>query len=141
MIKIKNDLQLAASNRWRADFQKALAEVRRDAMGVPPRLRRAQVDGLRSQIEDLDREIAEYEALRRGSPARITFDSLDALPDALVRVRISRRLTQEDLARRLGVKPQQVQRWEAGAYAQATYATIRKVAAALKVDVKGRAAP
>jgi transcriptional regulator with XRE-family HTH domain len=40
----------------------------------------------------------------------------------------------------LGRSPQQVQRWEAGTYRRATFATICKVAAALKVDIKGRAA-
>lgn len=140
MSKIKNDRQLAATKKWRTDFQEALAKARRNSRSLHSRLRRAQLDGIRSQIEDLDREIAEYEDLRRTAPDEITVDSLEDLPAALVRLRIIRRVTQDELAAQLGVKPQQIQRWEAGAYERATYSTICKVAAALKVDIKGRAA-
>lgn len=140
MSRIKNDRQLAATRKWRADFQEALARARRGSRSLHPRLRQAQVDGLRSQIRDLDREIAEYEALRHTSPERITVESLEDLPGALVRLRITRRLTQDELAAQLGVKPQQVQRWEAGAYNRAAYATICKVATLLRLDIKGKGA-
>ncbi len=140
MIKIKNDRQLAATKKWRADFQEALAKARQNSRSLHPRLHQAQVDGIRSQIKDLDTEIAEYEALRRSLPERIVVNSLEDLPAALVRLRITRRLTQDELAQRLGVKPQQVQRWEAGAYQRATYATICKVADVLKIDLKGKPA-
>ena len=65
MIKIKNDRQLAATKKWRASFQEALAKARQNSRNLHPRLHQAQVDGIRSQIKDLDTEIAEYQALRR----------------------------------------------------------------------------
>lgn len=139
MSKIKNDRQLAVSKKWLREFERSLQQARRDSKDLHPRLRQAQVDGIRSQIRDLKNEIDEYIALRRRSPGYVPVNSLEDLPDALVRVRIARRLTQEDLASDLGVKPQQVQKWEAGAYQRATYGTIVKVASALGIVVKGKA--
>jgi len=50
---------------------------------------------------------------------------------ALIRARIAAGMTQEGLARRLGVKPQQVQRYEATDYESASFARILKVVEAL----------
>jgi DNA-binding Xre family transcriptional regulator len=65
-------------------------------------------------------------------------ESLDDLPVALIRARIATHLTQKALAERLGVKEQQVQRYEATRYAGVTFDRIRAVADALEVRVDQR---
>lgn len=137
MTRIKNDLQLAATKKWIAEFDQALVLAKRDSKGLHPRLRQAHVDGIRSQIADLKSEVEEYEAIRSKDPGGIAVESLEELPEALVRVRIARHLTQEQLAARIGVTPQQVQKWEASAYRSAKYSTVLKVASALKIEMAG----
>src|SRR5579864_9359613 len=66
---------------------------------------------MRSQLGDLRRELRDYEALRRGEIVSRTVDSLRDLPVALIERRIVRRLTQKQLARKLGVPEQQIQRY------------------------------
>ena len=53
------------------------------------------------------------------------------MPRALIRARIASGMTQEGLALRLGLKAQQVQRYEATEYESASFARIRKVVQAL----------
>jgi len=137
MIKIKNNFQLAASRKWLAQFEKSLEDAKQNSRNLHPRLHQAQVEGIRSQINDLKREIDQYESLRDAQPGEVIVESLEDLPDALIRVRIARHFTQEHLAEKLGIRPQQVQKWEAGAYQRASYASILKVARALGIEMEG----
>jgi transcriptional regulator with XRE-family HTH domain len=65
-------------------------------------------------------------------------DSLEGLPKVLIQARIVAGLTQEDLAARLGVKPQQIQRYEASDYQTASFARLREIARLLGLDVRER---
>ncbi|MGH9799144.1 MAG: helix-turn-helix domain-containing protein [Blastocatellia bacterium] len=54
------------------------------------------------------------------------------LPETLVEARIAVGLTQSALAKKLGLKPQQIQRYEATDYAQASLARIQQIASVLE---------
>ncbi len=58
------------------------------------------------------------------------------LPRALIRARISKGLTQKELAERLGIKEQQIQKYEATEYASASLSRVRAVIDALGVKLK-----
>jgi ribosome-binding protein aMBF1 (putative translation factor) len=91
---------------------------------------------LGSQLQDLEAELQEYEALKTGGPKVLELDSLDGLPKVLIQARIAAGWTQEDLAARLGVKPQQIQRYEASDYQTASFARLREIARLLGLDVR-----
>jgi ribosome-binding protein aMBF1 (putative translation factor) len=91
-----------------------------------------------SQIEELRDQVAEYEALRAGQVSELELRSLTELTDALIRARIAAGLSQQELARRLGLKAQQVQRYEATRYAGVTLERVQAVADALGVEVHER---
>ncbi|MEA1977866.1 MAG: helix-turn-helix transcriptional regulator [Chloroflexota bacterium] len=135
MTRIKNKRQLAASKAWLSEFRRALKVARKNPVHLPPRLLKAELGGIRSQIQALEREIEEYDALVKASPNDVALTSLKDLPDTLVRMRIVRGLTQDQLAEKLNIKPQQIQRWEAGAYRSATYKRMLQVATALQFDI------
>jgi ethanolamine utilization cobalamin adenosyltransferase len=59
----------------------------------------AVIDALRMQIEDLKREISEYEDLKEGRLLSFGADELDSLGELLTNTRIARGLTQAELAR------------------------------------------
>lgn len=94
-----------------------------------------QTQALDSQMGDLRDEMAEYERLRDGKTTTIEASSLAGLADALIKARIARGWTQADLAKRLGVAEQQVQRDEANRYSGAALSRLCDVAEALSVDV------
>ena len=115
-------------------FAQALAHEEQGAH-LDPRLRHAMREGIESELEILREQLAEYEALRSGRIAVLELDSLTALPDALIRARIAAGLTQKELATRLGLKEQQIQRYEATAYASASLRRITEIMQALQLQI------
>jgi ribosome-binding protein aMBF1 (putative translation factor) len=129
---IKNERQYRITMSQIAKFEAALEEVAARAnSSVPARLRKLEQDALGSQLEEMREEAAQYERLRSGRREPISIPSFDQLPQALVQARIARGLTQKELAERLGLKEQQIQRYEATEYASASLTRIKKVMAAL----------
>jgi ribosome-binding protein aMBF1 (putative translation factor) len=137
-MMIKNERQYRMTKTQADKFAQALAltERRESAPGVHPLLQRAETDALRSQLESLRQEIAAYEDLRSGKEQVFVSHSLDALPEALIKARIAAGLSQKDLAERLGLKEQQVQKYEATDYTSASLERVRAVIRALGVTVK-----
>jgi transcriptional regulator with XRE-family HTH domain len=66
-----------------------------------------------------------------GRAKEVVLEAVEDLPRALIRARIAAGMTQEGLAQRLGVKAQQVQRYEATEYGSASFARLLKVVQAL----------
>jgi len=66
----------------------------------------------------------------------VALASLDELPRTLIRARIAAGLTQEELAARLGLKPQQIQRYEATDYHSASMQRMSEVLRALGVRLR-----
>jgi transcriptional regulator with XRE-family HTH domain len=96
-------------------------------------LEQASIEG---QLTDLDVQLHEYEQLRAGTLQRAHITSLDQLPAALVQARIAAGLTQRALAERLGLKEQQIQRYEADGYASASLTRLEEVRTALGVELE-----
>jgi hypothetical protein len=87
---IKNERQYALTRSQADKFAHALEELAgRPTGNVPPRLRKAEEDALRSQLDELREEVAEYERLRAGRAAAAPVTSLAELPQALIRARIA----------------------------------------------------
>ena len=94
-----------------------------------------------AQLTDLDAELVEYEQLRAGRIAQVTeITSLDELPRKLIQARIVAGVTQKELASRLGVREQQIQRYEAEEYAGVGLVRVRDVMAALGVSLNAELA-
>lgn len=134
---IANERQYRVSRRALRRFEEAARQRRTfpPAEGVDPRLGKVMIDALEGQAETLREEIQRYEDLRDGRVARRELEGLRDLPTALVEGRIVARLTQRQLGERLGVKEQQVQRWEANLYAGVALERVQEVADALGMGV------
>ena len=138
---IKNERQYRITKAQADRFSQTLRSLRRrsgGAEGVHPVIAKAQEDALRSQIADLKDEMREYESLKAGEAQLDGLNLVTDLSVLLIRARISQGLSQRELAERIGVKEQQVQRYEATDYASASLSRIREVADALGAsDARG----
>lgn len=133
---IKNERQYRITKAQVAEFDTTLTQFEReDTSSLHALLRQAQLDALRSQRADLQSAVEEYEELKQHRPTVIEAGSLDELPRALIRARIALGLSQKELAEKMGLKEQQLQRYEATDYASASLSRIQEVAAALGVRV------
>jgi DNA-binding XRE family transcriptional regulator len=119
-------------------FEHALSQLSAPGEGAQlhPLVKKAQRDAALSQLEELKDKLIEYDLLRSGGCSVLSLDSLEELPQALIRARIASGLTQRELAERLGLKEQQIQRYEATEYASADLARVNEVARALGVRVR-----
>ncbi len=144
---IKTARQYATTKAQRDRLARVLAESipaqapAPSSAGVDPRFLALEQRALESQIADLQAELDAYDALQSGVSTVITVASLADLPTALVQARIARKWTQADLAARLGVAEQQVQRYEATDYESASFARLKEVARVLNVDVPSTVVP
>jgi len=130
---IKNEKQYRITKAQARRFEEALAGLARQERpaNIAPRLWQAQRDAAESQLRELREQIDDYERLQMGKSKELVLEAVEDLPKALIRARIAAGMTQEGLAHRLGVKTQQIQRYEATEYESASFARIRKVVQAL----------
>lgn len=103
--------------------------------GTDPRMKDVMKDALESLAETLREEIQRYEDLRDGRVRQRELDSLTDLPTALIEARIAAGLTQKDLAERLDLKQQQVQRWESNRYSGVGLSRLQGVIDALGMHI------
>ncbi|MDQ3659527.1 MAG: helix-turn-helix domain-containing protein [Actinomycetota bacterium] len=136
---IKTQHQYQNTKKQIQKFQDALDEVRnRSFEEESDEFLFQQIDmaGLESQLADLRSELRQFEQLVAEQPSIIIAESFDDLPLALIKARIALGLTQRELAGRLGVQEQQVQRYEATDYSSASLNRIGDVVRALNVQIR-----
>jgi len=136
---IRNERQYRITKTKLNEFQLALVELKKlpEPTEINDKLDyQLDLDTLSSQIEEFEEEIAEYESLQQGTVEQLILESFDQLPQALIKARIVRGLTQEKLAEILEVKPQQVQRDEANLYAGASFSKLLAIQKALHLEIK-----
>lgn len=136
---ITNERQYRITKNEIRKFEQALAALMEQGIDQDTNealARSIQVDAMRSQLADLRADIADFDALRSGQRRVIGLDSFDQLPQALIAARISSGMTQGDLAERLGIHEQQVQRYEATNYAAASIQRVKDVVKTLGVGIR-----
>ena len=96
-------------------------------------LRQIEIEGLKSQIAEIEADIAHYDMLNAGEITFAKSFSLDALPSVLIEARIVSGPSQTDLAHAIGVQAQQIQRYEASDYMGASLGRLIDISKVLNV--------
>lgn len=99
-------------------------------------LKTAEIDALKSQIEEIEAELAHYDLLKTGQITFAKSFALESLPSILIQARIVSGMSQTDLAKALGLKPQQIQRDEASNYMGASLAKLIEISRLLGVHIE-----
>lgn len=132
---IKNERQYRITKAQAAKLEDALKSLSAQSAGdrkTHPRLIKAQADAMQSQLESLQSELREYENLKSGQSAPPDLGYIALVPQDLIRARIASGLSQKELAERLGMPEQQLQRYEALEYESVSFARILEIAEALQ---------
>ena len=141
---IKNERQYRIAKAQAAKFEEALkafqTESRKDRT-THARLIKAQKDAMRSQLDSLRQELVEYEELESGNMPPPDLEYIYVVPRDLIRARIASGLSQKQLAERLGMPEQQIQRYEAKEYKSVSLARISEVAKVLQSASRRSARP
>jgi DNA-binding Xre family transcriptional regulator len=135
---IANERQYRITKAELRRFEEAIEVQRKSppSEGVHPRIHRAIGDSLRSEAVELRGQLQCYEDLRDGRITHREIDGLRELPVALIEARIAARMTQKDLAESLGLKPQQVQKWEATLYSGVGLERLQDIIDAVGMQVQ-----
>jgi len=135
---ITNERQYKITRSEADRFRKAIKDMTEGPAraNVHPRILQAEREAMESQLADLLAELAEYDRLKSADLSVISINSFDELADGFIKARIAGGLSQKALAERLGMKEQQIQRYEAERYASASYQRLREIADALGVRIK-----
>ncbi|MGR3715231.1 MAG: XRE family transcriptional regulator [Thermohalobaculum sp.] len=143
---------LIATERQARDTEAELAELdaalssEQTLKAVVSGLPREVVEGVRRSLATERRELGEaleaYEKAKAGDVAPLRRRAGGDPGALLVAIRIAKRLSQKDLARKLGMPEQQIQRYEAERYKSISLHRYQKVASALgarlSVDIERR---
>lgn len=127
---IKSDAQRERTLAQIEGFQKALARALADLVGS----RAAAVSAsYESMIHQLEEEVREYDDLRRGELTLPPVERLDQIAPFIARMRIAKRISQTELARRLGVSKQVISRYEESDYQTVGVAKLQEVLDAIGI--------
>ena len=132
---IRTDKQRAITIREMNKFKEKLVALA-DADVKAESWRELEAAAIRSEVEIMEADILEYDMLKAGELTLKKVTSLDELPRILVQARVASGRTQTDLAGELGVKPQQVQRYESSQYHSASLARLIEISKILGVHVE-----
>jgi ribosome-binding protein aMBF1 (putative translation factor) len=127
---IKTDRQYQVSRAKLQQFREALHAFE-TGEGQANEMDQIRAAGFRTMVVELERELADYEHLKEGRLPKSSQRPFEDLPDILVEQRIAAGLTQRELAERLGMKEQQIQRYEATDYNGASLARVLDVVEAM----------
>ena len=133
---IKNERQYWVTRSEVERFEGLLTDSEESDAGgdVHPLIAKAGRDASNSRLSGLKADLQKYESLKAGKFDMSSLMIVSALPEMLIKARIARGMTQRDLAERIGLKEQQIQRYEATDYASASLSRIMDVVAGLRAE-------
>jgi HTH-type transcriptional regulator/antitoxin HigA len=131
---IKNQHQYRVTGAQVKRLEQALKRSTAARPSLEPALHEAVIAGLEAQIAELREEMEEYDSLK-GQDVLVA-DTFQELPQVLIKARIARGWTQEQLARKLKLKAQQIQRYESTEYRTVSLGRLLDVASALNIELE-----
>ncbi len=133
---IKNDRQYEYTKKKLHEFEQDLKAIRKKYS--PDKNKVALLSqGYVEHIAQLEAEIEEYEKMKNSPlPNVLRIHNLVEISHQLVRLRIARRLTQAQLATRIGCKQADVSRLEREDYQGYTISQLKKIAASLDAEIE-----
>lgn len=134
---ITNERQYKITRSEAEKFRKALQDFRPLNLikdGIDPMIAEAQKRAMESQLTTLLETLDRYESLQAGEVETLESDTISSIGRQLIEARIARAFTQKELADRLGMKPQQIQRYETEEYMSANLPRLVEVADALGIE-------
>lgn len=135
---ITNERQYGITRAKANRFRDSIAHFEQGITG-PDVLQVAQLDAMQSQLSELEESIADYESLRAGDRQFLEVDTIEDLPLVLIQARVAAGLSQRELGEKIGLKEQQVQRYESTLYRSASMQRIADIARILGVEITNEA--
>ncbi len=131
---IQNEHQYKVTQGAIKDFAQAIKRLLEQADTLSPLQISTVQKSFQTQIDELQAQLQEYDDLKAGK-IEIKMGSIEDLPKVLIQKRISLGMTQKELAAKLGIKEQMVQRYESNGYESISYNRLTDVWNALETSI------
>lgn len=132
---IKNQKQAGITKSKLTELRKAKSEFESKREDYSHLENELTENALNSLIEDLENQIQTYESLVAGNFHCLKPKNLDDIPNIFIAARLSQKKSQKELADIIGIKEQQVQRYEASDFEGASWSRIIEFASALNLQL------
>jgi ribosome-binding protein aMBF1 (putative translation factor) len=133
---ITNERQVRITAGKIRKLEREMARIDGKAGEGNPTLQKALVEGVRSQIQEMKEDLEAYEQIKSGEKRVLALGRLEDLPNVLMMARVAQGMSQRGLAQKLGMKEQQIQRYEATHYQSASLKRVMEVARTLGVEIQ-----
>jgi DNA-binding XRE family transcriptional regulator len=133
---IKNERQYKITQAELKKFEQEIAQIDRADPTLHPRQILGRINSLNRTIQTLKTELTEYEQLKNAEVAPFHLNSFAEIPITLIKARITAGMTQKQLAEKIGIQEQQIQRYEANDYASISFARLVEIAQILGVNIR-----
>lgn len=141
---ITNERQYKATKAALSNLENALKDFSPDkemSKGIHPKIVEAQRIAFTDKADELRSAIEAYDKLRLGQVKFEHVTNLNDLPIILIKARIANGLTQAQLASKLSLKEQQIQRYESEQYSSVGFKKLIEIAEALSLKFSLDATP
>lgn len=132
---IKNQKQAGITRDKIEELKKGKKELESQKEKMEPAKYELGLKAFNGLIKELEEQLRLYNSLIEGNFNCVQPKSLEDVPNVLISARLAQKLSQEDLGKLIGLKGQQIQRYEATDYETAAWPRIVEIAIALKLEV------
>jgi len=133
---IKNDQQLSVTRNQLEKLTEAISTLEKSGHADP--VNSVRIRSLKADARKLNEQVEKYINASEGVFDGRCLEAVDHLGEELVSARIAAGLTQEELADKVHMKAQQIQRYERNLYETASLKTLTRIAAVIFTYVKTR---
>ena len=135
---IKNEKQYKITKKKLEEFTEAILKKQNshDPLSATDQLILISLQDMQEQFVN---EIAVYERLKTNTSFRLDERSIDELPELLIEYKVQSGFTQKEFSQKIGMKEQQLQRYEAENFNSISFKNLLKIlhAIGLEITVRG----
>lgn len=131
---IKNQKQVKITEGKLAELLKAKSDFEKNKDDIAELEYSLGINSFNALISQLEDDLSQYKSLTEGDLHCLKASSLQNIPEVLIMARLAQKMSQRELADLLGIKEQQIQRYEATDYGKASWLRIVEVGSALNLS-------
>ncbi|MFP4102877.1 DNA-binding protein [Coleofasciculus sp.] len=141
-MMIKDDHHYHNIKSWVQNFEQSLSQLERnenEKAKNDPKLREIYRNEVQRKLDDLRKEIQDYETLTTHdpkTPLTLNLEDINDLPLLLIKARMAAKLSHKELADLAGLEEAQIQEYEENDYETASFIDVMSVFYALDITVK-----
>ena len=135
---ITSDKQYAAAKRQLMMLTASLVASRMEE--APDLIEQSGKAQILELVDEIQRNMEEYDRLKESKPSDIEIHSLDDLMVVPIRYRIAAHMSIDAFSRKVGVSARQIARYETENYQNTNSSTLRKILGMLDIHLNGKIA-